>query len=88
MGIFDKIGEVIFDAQWYIFEERQIRRSMKRFNKDMDRAINSLNRAIEKYPDTTLEKHEQIKNTQDVDSDLDENFTREEILQWNNPLLF
>lgn len=51
MGILDRIGEAVFDAQWYIFEERPIRKSMKRFNKDMDKAINSLNRAIEKCPE-------------------------------------
>ena len=51
MSIIDKIGEAIFDAQWYIFEERPIRKSMRRFNRDMDKAIGTLNKAIEKYPE-------------------------------------
>ena len=63
MGIFDRIGEAIFDAQWYLFEERPIRKSMKRFNKDMDRAINSLNKAIEKCVDVGPEK---MEKTEDV----------------------
>lgn len=54
MGIFDKIGEAIFDAQWFLFEERPIRKSMKRFNRDMDKAINSLNRAMENLPERDI----------------------------------
>jgi len=61
MGFIDKIGEAIFDVQWYIFEERPIRKSMKRFNKDMDRAINSLNKAIEKYPEKAPIKEDDLE---------------------------
>lgn len=67
MGIFDKIGEAIFDAQWYLFEERPIRKSMRRFNRDMDKAINILNRAIELLPENNnMSDDEPVAQTEET----------------------
>ena len=67
VGIFDKLGEAIFDAQWYLFEERPIRKSMRKFNRDMDKAINSLNRAMENIPERdNMSDDESVTQTEET----------------------
>ena len=55
MSILDKIGEKVFDINWYFEYERPIKRSLKKFNETMDEAIAVLDEAANLKHCKTLE---------------------------------
>ena len=60
VNIIDKIGEQIFNFNFWREYERPIRKSMKKVDKYMDEAIDSLERAMAECPDDDWENEEEI----------------------------